>query len=245
MLVPGEDVILLPVRTRYEQEGGGTSTTTERRVAYSPEIPRRVGEARSEWRLYGDVVAATRPELREHFDWNDNADLRAEIARVVPAYAGIEHLESTGDAIQWGGRHLCSGGVFPTPSGRGRFTALVPPSRPDLPPGAFTVSTRRGKQFNSIVWSETDPLTGAGRDAVYIDAGDAAELGLPDGAAVRLVSDVGAMDGHLRVVRLPRHSLQVHWPEGNRLIASRPDRREPQSRIPDYNAVVRIEPIDP
>ncbi len=59
---------------------------------------------------------------------------------------------------------------------------------------------------------------------------------------MRLVSDVGAMDGHLRVVRLPRRSLQVHWPEGNRLIASSPDHREPQSRIPDYNAVVRVEP---
>jgi anaerobic selenocysteine-containing dehydrogenase len=92
------------------------------------------------------------------------------------------------------------------------------------------------------VWSETDPLTGGGRDAVYIDGADAAELGLADGAPVRLVSDVGAMDGHLRVVRLPRRSLQVHWPEGNRLIASSSERREPHSHIPDYNAVVRLEP---
>src|SRR5665647_2467065 len=38
MLVPGDDVILLPVRTRYEQEGGGTETTTERRIVFSPEI---------------------------------------------------------------------------------------------------------------------------------------------------------------------------------------------------------------
>ena len=32
------------------------------------------------------------------------------------------------------------------------------------------MSTRRGKQFNSMVLAATDPLTGAGRDAVYIDA---------------------------------------------------------------------------
>ena len=43
MLVDGDDVILLPVATRYEQEGGGTETTTERRVIFSPEIPRQVG----------------------------------------------------------------------------------------------------------------------------------------------------------------------------------------------------------
>ena len=47
-----DDVVLLPVATRYEQEGGGTETTTERRIVFSPEIPRRVAEARSEWRLF-------------------------------------------------------------------------------------------------------------------------------------------------------------------------------------------------
>src|SRR5258705_5031402 len=41
MLVdPGEVVVLLPAATRYEQVGGGTSTTTERRGRCSPEIPR-------------------------------------------------------------------------------------------------------------------------------------------------------------------------------------------------------------
>ena len=45
------EVIILPAATRYEQEGGGTETTTERRIIFSPEIPgHRVGEARSEWR---------------------------------------------------------------------------------------------------------------------------------------------------------------------------------------------------
>ncbi len=40
MLVdPGEVVVLLPAATRYEQRDGGTETTTERRIAFSPEIP--------------------------------------------------------------------------------------------------------------------------------------------------------------------------------------------------------------
>ena len=37
-------MLLLPAKTRYEQEGGGTETTTERRIIFSPEIPRQVGE---------------------------------------------------------------------------------------------------------------------------------------------------------------------------------------------------------
>ena len=244
MLVDGDDVILLPVATRYEQEGGGTSTTTERRVAFSPEIPRQVGEARSEWRLFADVANRVRPELRPRFSWPTNRDLRAEIAHVVPDYAGIEDLADTGDAVQWGGRHLCAGGAFPTPSGRGRFTPLVP--RPtELPEGAFTVATRRGKQFNSMVHAEVDPLTGAGRDAVFIDPADAAALGVSQGDRVRLVSAVGTMDATVHLARLPHRSLQVMWPEGNVLVSQGAEHREPASAVPDYNAVVTVEPLGP
>jgi predicted molibdopterin-dependent oxidoreductase YjgC len=238
MLLDGDDVILLPACTRYEQEGGGTETTTERRIAFSPEIPRQVGEARSEWRIFSDLASRVRPDLATKFAWPTNRDLRVEIASVVPLYAGIEDLQDTGDAVQYGGRHLCVGGAFATPSGRARFSA-VDVSPIELPPGAYFVSTRRGKQFNSMVFAERDPLTGAGRDAIYIDASDAAALGLGEGAKVRLRSATGEMAGRLKLVRLPARTLQVHWPEGNVLIDA--DLREPRSHAPDYNAIVTLE----
>jgi predicted molibdopterin-dependent oxidoreductase YjgC len=240
MLVEGDDVLLLPVATRYEQEGGGTETTTERRIIFSPELPRRVGEARSEWRLFADVASRVRPEVADAFAWSDNQGLRTEIGEVVPDYAGIETLATTGDQVQWGGRHLCVDGRFPTPDGKGHFTAIVP-DPPTLGRGEFTVATRRGKQFNSMVHAEVDPLTGAGRDSVYIDASDAAALGAVEGTRVRLTSATGRFEGRCKVVRLPARSLQVHWPEGNVLIAAGPQQREPQSRVPDYNAVVTVE----
>jgi len=242
MLVEGDEVILLPVATRYEQEGCGTSTTTERRVAYSPQVCEPPGEARSEWRLYADVATTARPDLADRFAWPDGVALRREIAEVVPSYAGIEHLRETGDAVQWGGRHLAAGGRFPTSDGRARFTALDP--SPPADAGRFVVATRRGKQFNSLIWSEVDPLTGAARDAVYIDHADAASLGLGHGSAVRLTSAIGTFDGHLHCVDLPTGTLQVHWPEGNVLIAAGPAHREPGSTIPDYNAVVTVAPIE-
>lgn len=239
MLVDGDDVLLLPVATRYEQEGGGTETTTERRIIFSPEIPRQVGEARSEWRLFADVAARVRPALADRFAWATNRDLRTEIARVVPLYAGVETLAEPGDAVQWGGRHLCAGGVFPTPSGRGRFSALVP-EVPDLPAGSFVVTTRRGKQFNSMVHAAVDPLTGAVRDAVFVDHADAAELGLSDGDPVRLDSATGSFEGTAKLARLPAKTLQVHWPEGNVLVPTGPAHREPGSKVPDYSAVVTV-----
>ena len=44
LLQPKETVIIFPATTRYESPGGGTETSTERRIIFSPEIPgRRIG----------------------------------------------------------------------------------------------------------------------------------------------------------------------------------------------------------
>lgn len=241
MFIDGDDVILLPAATRYEQEGGGTSTTTERQIAFSPEIVAAPGEARSEWRIFSDIATRMNPALAPHFSWTDNKALRTEIAQVIPMYAGIENLSKTHDAIQYGGRHLCEAGTFPLPDGRARFTALDV-SPPSIPAGHFFLSTRRGKQFNSMIFNEVDPLTGASRDAVYIDGRDADALNLVEGEQVVLRSDIGSMNARVKIVVLPSRSVQVHWPEGNVLIDA--GINEDASRIPDYNAVVTIEKLN-
>ncbi len=182
-----------------------------------------------------------RPDLTEEFSWRANRDLRAEIARVVPAYAGIEGLERTGDAIQWGGRHLCGDGHFPTPSGRAAFSVVEVPSTA-APPGMFHLTTRRGKQFNSILWAQRDPLTGAGRDAVYMDPADAANLGLAEGSPVVISTDDAQMSATVHLAPLPQGDVQVHWPEGNILLPGGAAHREPSAGIPDYQALVRISP---
>jgi molybdopterin-dependent oxidoreductase alpha subunit len=242
MLVdPGEVVVLLPAATRYEQVGGGTSTTTERRVAFSPEVPGpRVGEARSEWQIFADIARRVRPDLAAIFGCESADAIRAEIARVVPAYAGIEHLHETGDQIQVGGARLCEGGVFPTPDGRGHF-AVVAPSRVDVPTGHFMLSTRRGKQFNSMVWNDKDPLTGAGRDALFVAPADATMLGVGDGAEVLVRSPHGEMRARVHVAPMRPGNVQAFFPESNALLS--PTRRDPISGVPDYNAVVEVVPV--
>ena len=64
MLVdPKETVVILPSRTRYEQRGGGTETSTERRIIYSPEIPGpRPAEALDEWEIPVLVARKFDPE---------------------------------------------------------------------------------------------------------------------------------------------------------------------------------------
>jgi molybdopterin-dependent oxidoreductase alpha subunit len=240
MLVdPGEVVVLLPAATRYEQVGGGTSTTTERRVAFSPEIPGpRVGEARSEWRIFADIARRVRPERAAALGCESAEEIRAEIARVVPAYAGIENLHATGDAIQVGGERLCEGGVFPTPDGRGNF-AVVVPERHDVPAGHFVLSTRRGKQFNSMVWNDKDPLTGAPRDALFLAEVDAARLRVRDGDPVVVRSAHGELRARVHCAPIRPGNVQAFFPEANVLLPAGP---RDVSGVPDYNTVVEVLP---
>src|SRR5439155_10830550 len=87
------DVIILPATTRYESEGGGTETSTERRIIYSPEIAgRRIGSARPEWRVFGDAMARAFPRRAAQIRFESAAAIRREIARAIPLYSGIETL---------------------------------------------------------------------------------------------------------------------------------------------------------
>jgi predicted molibdopterin-dependent oxidoreductase YjgC len=239
LVVPADTVLLLPATTRYESPGGGCETTTERRIVFSPEVPgRRIGSAKAEWEVFGEVAARVRPELAEQVRFATSQAIREDIARAVPLYAGIEELGKQGDQMQWGGPHLYAEGRFATPDGRARFCA-VPPQPRELAKDAFRVSTRRGKQFNSMVQRERDPLNGAARDDVLMAPEDAARLGLDEGSAIRLRSASGAYLGKVRLAPIRPGNLEVHWPEGNVLLAA--DARDPASGEPDYNAAVTLE----
>jgi len=78
MLVdPDYAVLLFPAQTRYEQRGGGTQTSTERRVYFSPEVPgRRIGEARAEWEIFMQVGERVRPEASHLVHFEDGAAIR-------------------------------------------------------------------------------------------------------------------------------------------------------------------------
>ena len=240
MLVdPSETVILLPAATRYETPGGVTETSTERRIIFNPEIPgRRIGEARPEWEVFSALARRVRPERADAFTWSDTASIRQEIATTVPLYDGIQHLEKKGDQVQYGGEMLCEGWNFHTDDGKAHFFVVGLPER-RVPLGSFVVSTRRGKQFNSMVQRKKDPLTGLSREAVLMNATDARAENLADGEPVVLVNEHGRLPGRVSIAPVAPGNLQVHWPEAQVLIDR--SRRSPEAGIPDYNAVVRVE----
>jgi len=248
MLIEGsEAVILLPAKTRYEQDDGGTETSTERRIMFSPEIPRQVGEAKAEWRIIRDLARAVDPRRAALLGCENGAQIREEIARVVPFYEGVQHLKQTGDAVQYGGAHLCPNGNFSTPDGKAHFLAVdLPQTLSDRQPvnGAnqkFRVTTRRGKQFNSLVYAEVDPLNGAPRDAVLISPQDASSLRLVHGERIALVNGIGRYEGRAFIAPVARGNLEIHWPEGNVII--RRGVVDPRAKVPDYNTRVTVEKL--
>jgi molybdopterin-dependent oxidoreductase alpha subunit len=237
---PADTVVLLPTRTRYEQRGGGTETSTERRIIYSPEIPGpRIPETRDEWEIPVQVARRADPERAvKIFPWKDTQDIREEIDRVCPTYKGIGSMRKKGDNVQYGGPRLLVD-RFLTPDGKGHFSPIGLPEE-HIPAGWFQLSTRRGKQFNSMIYSATDPLTGLKREDIIMAKEDAERLGLRNGDPILLRNDRGEFRGRVKTGRIKPGSIMGHWPEVNVVV---PAERLDPSGVPDYNAVVEIIPL--
>lgn len=235
-----EAVIVLPAMTRYEQPGGGTSTSTERMIYFSPEIEGpRVPEARAEWAIYADLAARIKPESKSLIAIPDAQAIREEIPLVYPDYDGIQRLRKTGDVHQRGGRWLCEGGVCPTPDGKARLIAIDVPKRGSHKPGQFYVTTRRGKQFNSMVYGEKDSFNGGSRHDILLSAKDAEACGVADGEAIVLHNANGTMYGTAKPAEILPGNLAVCFPEGNVLFPM--GVYDGPAGIPEYNIGVTLE----
>ncbi|UCZ53182.1 FdhF/YdeP family oxidoreductase [Bacillus shivajii] len=239
-----EAVIVLPAKTRYEQEGGGTSTSTERMVYFSPEIEgnkNKIEEARAEWKIYIDLAKRVKPETAHLVDFEDCQAIRNEIAKANPNYEGIQHLKNQGDVFQWGGAWLCEDGICPTEDGKGNLITVDIPNL-NKKPGDFYITTRRGKQFNSMVYGETDPFNQSERYDVLINEEDAKELSIQEGEGIVVYNQFGVFQGRAKFVSMARGNLGVHFPEGNFLLPK--GRYEKFAGMPDYNIAVKVEKAD-
>ena len=154
MLVDGDgDVLLLPATTRYESPGGGTETSTERRIIFSPEIPgRRIGSARPEWWVFREVMARARPGARRIcVGFEDAAAIRARdrarraALRRHRAAVGARATRSSGAAAR-----LYADGRFATADGKAHFAPVALRGRA-LPADARS-SSRRGAASSSTRW---------------------------------------------------------------------------------------------
>ncbi len=115
MLVePAAELLLLPAQSRFESEGGTTSTSADRRVRFSPAIlGHPVGDARPDWHPAVQVG-----ELLGIAPLADADALRAAVD--LPSYARLRELPSQARSFQWGGPFL-HGERFATADGLARL----------------------------------------------------------------------------------------------------------------------------
>ncbi|UFS58076.1 FdhF/YdeP family oxidoreductase [Subtercola endophyticus] len=186
-------------------------------------------------------------------DWKGFEDdydiIREHISHVVP---GFENFNA--DVRRKGGFILPNGPrdsrTFNTATGKAMITVnhLEPIVRPE---GRLILQTMRAHdQFNTTIYSLNDRYRGikAGRDVVFVNPLDIAELGLADGQRVDIYSEwPGEADRvlpNIRVVSYPtaKGCAAAYYPEANVLIplASAADR----SNTPVSKAIlVRLEPV--
>jgi formylmethanofuran dehydrogenase subunit D len=94
-----------------------------------------------------------------------------------------------------------------------------------------------------MIYSKKDAMTGTGRDTLLISAEDAASLSVGEGDPVLVKSDNGAtMQCHIHIDQIQPRTVQAFWPECNVLIRRRTC--DLQAGVPDYNAIIEIEPLN-
>src|SRR5699024_3075267 len=102
--------------------------------------------------------------------------------------------------------------------------------------------TRRGKQFNSMIYDEVDPFNAAERDDVLMNAEDAQIHDIAEGDPIVLYNQFGMHKGNAKFVSIRRGNVELHWPEGNAVIPQ--GVYEDHAGIPEYHASVIIEKAD-
>ncbi len=236
---PADLVLLLPATTRYEMVGGNTETTTERRVIFNPEIPGpRIEKARDEWQVLLEVAKKVKPEQADKIHFDSTQAIREEIARVIPLYDGIQNLKQKGDQFQWGGAILAKEYSFKTPDGKAHFTPVEPPQK-EIPPDRFLLTTRRGKQFNSITFHEIDTMVGESRDTVIMAQEDLHRLNIKPGKSIIIRSQTGQFRARVQPGPIQPGTIMMYWPEANALISR--GVCDPDCGIPAYrDEVVQV-----
>ena len=203
---PGGWVLLLPATSRFDEAGGTTTTTLDRRLCFNPELAsrRQVGSSRPLHAALPSLVGIAHPEHAEALSWPTTAILRREMASQVPRYAEAAHLGPETPELPLGpSRHE----VDPQPR-----PCRVVVEGPSSVPDRFQLVLRPGVPLGG---EARLPATGRGigRNEVGISHADAGALRIEEGQVVTVASEAGRWAGRARILDQAPGSLWVPWPE--------------------------------
>jgi len=253
--------VLLPGASFAEKTG--TFTNTERRIQLVCKALDPVGEAMPDWLIIAELAKRIRAQTPDVSDdapyagWNyeDTAQIMAEIAALAPSYAGVSHARlEQGETFQWPvkdenhpGTPILHVGKFAR--GLGKFHAVehIPPA--ELPDDEYPMvlstgrvlyhwhggqMTRRSKGLLAIY---PQPL-------IEISQEDADKLGLNGSKRIRVTSRRGSIEAEALITDRVLPGMvyaNFHFPEAsaNELTIAALD---PVAKIPEYKVcAVKVE----
>jgi formate dehydrogenase major subunit len=210
--------VVLPGAAALEKDG--TFTNGERRVQRVRKVLAPPGEARADWQVLLDLMAATGyPQSFRH-----PSEIMDEIAQVTPSFAGVSYARLEGDGLQWPvadaahpGTPMLHAETFAR--GRGKLTRVEYVPSPGLG-GALTLVTGRVlEHYNAgTMTRRTGNALLVPEDVLEIHPGDAAARGIAEGDRVTITSALGRAQMAARLTeRVSRGVVftTFHYPESD------------------------------
>ena len=213
-------------------EKAGTMTNSERRVTLCPAFREAPGQARPDWAVFAEL--GRRLGFEQQFAWSSAAEVQAEFVALTRGrlcdMAGLSHaLLAEHGPQQWpfpegtapggGGARLYGDHHFPTTSGRARLIAEAPLGLAEPPDDTYPLVLTVGRYLAH--WHTLTRTAHVERarqrhpgPVLEVHPGDAASLGLVDGAIALVRSRRGSVRVPVRLSEAIRPGvvfLPMHW----------------------------------
>ncbi|MFN3650931.1 MAG: formate dehydrogenase subunit alpha [Armatimonadota bacterium] len=244
--------VILPASTHAEKDG--TYTNTDRWVQLARQATPPPGGAREDWQVLIDLAG----RMGYPMSYDSPEEIFREIAALTPDYGGLSHERLRQAPLIW----PCTGPEDPGspvlfqesfPRGRGLFSPaeFAPPQ--ELPDASYPYVLNTGRVLQH--W-HTGTMTRRSRALdeicpepfVEIHPEDARELGVEEGAALRITSRRGALVAPARITRRVDRGtvfMAFHFREAAANLLTN-DALDPTAKIPEFKyCAVRVEKADP
>jgi len=255
--------VMLPGASFAEKDG--TYTNTERRIQKVNKAIQPPGEALPDWWITAElakrVLVGGDRQVKESpysgWDYENTAQIMAEIAALTPSYAGVSHSRlDNGETFQWpvkdethDGTPILHVGQFTR--GKGKFNPIehIPPA--ELPDDEYPMVLSTGRVLfhwhgGQMTRRSKGLLEIYPEALIEVNENDAAKLKLNGNQYVRVSSRRGSIEAKALVTdRVPPGMVYAnfHFPEAsaNELTIAALD---PVAKIPEYKVcAVKVEAV--
>lgn len=242
--------VVLPGTSSAEKDG--TVTNTERRVQRIRKAIDPIGISKPDWQ----IIMELSNQLGYKMDYASPKEIMEEISKLTPSYGGMGYDRLENGGLSWPcpssdhpGTIYLHKDKFARAGGLGKFMAIAYKPPVELPDSEypFTLTTgRTGFHYHTGTMTRKDWALDRESPGSYaeINKNDASNLGIRNGAMVKLTSRRGEILVKAKVVDTIQEGVvfvPFHFAEAaaNRLTAANFD---PVAKIPEYKAcAVKVE----